>query len=405
MTNGINSFYFDRNTVICEDMPIDLGTDDGTFSSPSVIDAINAARWETEGGAYKNCRSSLVGYKFFTETVGAALSGSEYSVDPECIRAERGNSASLASLWGTLPEDTRIYIPVPISKDVLAGAKGYFRELTLFSPDCVFDKPAPGDINASDAPPEVIFLSLLNDPTGLAFTYSELYDWVEYARSVSAVLIFDTTLGIFCRTCEWQSEYPYSVYEIPGARECAVEVCSLAPSYRAGVPCGYCVIPSEIRFRKHSLLDEHDKRLTSRGNGERASGYLENHIPYVIQRGAAAHFSPAGQLESMRIARKYQKNASRLCAALALKGFECTRGGISPYVFGSFCPDGLYPPFPEGSGSLRDRLERTLSIRALHGELFGLTDGHRRGGKEYIRISGTTPHSVAEQARLRILGM
>lgn len=388
MTNEINKRYFDLRTAKKEERLIDLSVDDGSsFSSRSVIDAINAARWETEGRACKSCRASLMGYNFFTEAVSARLSTRECLIDPEFVRVGRGDRVSFPSLCGALPEDTRIYIPVPASKELLAGAKGYFKNVRLFAPDCVFDKPSPSDISVSDMPPEVIFLSLSNDTTGLAFTYSELCAWVEYAKRVSAVIIFDTTLGIFCEVSEWRGEYPSTIYEIPGACECVVEVCSLSPSYRAGIPCGYCVIPSRVDFRGRTLLNEYDKI-----RAESASGF-ECHTSYIMQRGAAAHFSPAGRLEAMRIAKEYQRNAARICAALALKGFECTLGGVSPYVFGRFCPDGFYPPFSNGLGSVCECFENGLSLRVLHG------DG------EYIRVSGTVTREAAEEARLRILGM
>lgn len=409
MTNEINSYYFDHKPTKKEERLIDLSTDDGVaFSSSTVTDAINAARWETEGGAHKSCAGSLMGYKFFTEAVSAELSAYDGFVAPDNIRVNRGDITSFPSLWGSFPKNTRIYIPVPTSRETLCGAEGYFEEPCFFSSDCVFDKPVPSDISAakcSEALPEVIYLSLSNNPTGLTFTYSELAAWIDYAKKISAVIIFDTTLGLFCEVSEWRQEYPRTVYEIPGAFECAVEVCSFAPSYRAGIPCGYCIIPEGVCFRGRSLLSVYDKKLKAAGKKTPESSCFERHVSYVIQRGAAAHLSPAGKLESMKTAKEYQRNARKLCAALALKGFECTFGGVSPYIFGRFCDDGFDFPFPPKSVSACEHLENKLAIRVLRGAAFGLNDKKSNGWQEYMRISGTVVRDKAEEAQLRILGL
>lgn len=407
MTNEINSYYFDREPNKKERL-IDLSADDGAvFSSLTVTDAINAARWETEGGAHKSCAGSLMGYKFFTEAVSAELSTYDGFVDPDSVRVNRGDRASFPSLWGSLPKDTRIYIPVPTSRETLCGAQGYFENPHFFSPDSVFDKPLPSDISISASPeatPEVICLSLSNDPTGLTFTYSEIAAWIDYAKRISALIVFDTTPEIFCEVSEWRQEYPRTIYEIPGAFECAVEVCSFAPSYRAGIPCGYCVIPEGVRFRGRSLLAEYDKKLKAAGKKTPESSCFERHVSYVIQRGAAAHLSPAGKLESMKTAKEYQRNARALCAALALKGFECAFLGVSPYVFGRFCDDGFGFPFPQKNLSACDQLEKKLAIRVLRGDVFGIRGKKGNDRQEYMRISGTVVRDKAEEAQLRILG-
>lgn len=409
MTNEINSYYLDHKPTKKDEGVIDLGADDGvTFSSlTAVSDAINAARWETEGRAHKSCAGSLMGYKFFTESVSAELSTYDGFVDPDNIRVNRGDRASFPSLLCSLPTDTKIYIPVPTARETLSGVKEYFDAPRLFLTDHVFDKPVPNDIEklSAETSPEVIYLSLSNDPTGLTFTYSELAAWIEYAKTISAVIIFDTTLEIFCEVSEWRREYPHTIYEIPGACECAVEVCSFAPSYRAGIPCGYCVIPSGVRFRGRSLLAAYDKKLKAASKKTTESNCFERHVSYVIQRGAAAHLSPAGKLESMRTAKEYQRNARKLCAALALKGFECVFNGVSPYVFGRFCTDSFCLPFPQKSVSACDHLESKLALRVLRGDAFGLPDRKGSVWEEYLRISGAVSHEKAEEACLRIFSM
>lgn len=288
-----------------------------------------------------------------------------------------GERTDMISLGGRLPENTKIYIPLPASRATVNAANVYFLSPRYFTPADPLRAPLPRDLpddfptenslvcgtgcTGKDATPVAVFLCSPSDATGVAFERAGLTEWVEFAIKRRILLIFDATLSPFVREYEEIGRYVSTIYEIPGAVMCAAEVCSLLPSWQGGIRCGYSVLPDTEFFGRLRTLCPH---CTEAPSGAAVS--------YMILRGAAGVFSPEGINESRRRVEYYRRGARRLAAALAAVGFEpASSVGVSPYVF--MRSRGEY----RDDGELCRALLENYGIKASPGSDFGLgSSGH-----------------------------
>lgn len=283
-----------------------------------------------------------------------------------------GERTDMISLGGRLPENTKIYIPLPASRATVNAANGYFLSPRYFTPADPLRAPMPRDLPddfptenslvcgtgcaGKDAAPVAVFLCSPSDATGVAFERAGLTEWVEFAIKRRILLIFDATLSPFVREYEEIGRYVSTIYEIPGAVMCAAEVCSLLPSWQGGIRCGYSVLPDTEFFGRLRTSCPH---CTEAPSGAAVS--------YMILRGAAGVFSPEGINESRRRVEYYRRGARRLAAALAAVGFEpASSVGVSPYVF--MRSRGEY----RDDGELCRALLENYGIEASPGSVFGL---------------------------------
>ena len=288
-----------------------------------------------------------------------------------------GERTDMISLGGRLPENTKIYIPLPASRATVNAANGYFLSPRYFTPADPLRAPLPCDLPddfptedsmvcgtgcaGKDATPVAVFLCSPSDATGVAFERAGIVEWVEFAIKRRILLIFDATLSPFVREYEEIGRYVSTIYEIPGAVMCAAEVCSLLPSWQGGIRCGYSVLPDTEFFGRLRGIFPHC--------AEAPSGAA---VSYMILRGAAGVFSPEGINESRRRVEYYRRGARRLAAALAAVGFEpASSVGVSPYVF--MRSRGEY----RDDGELCRALLENYGIEASPGSDFGLeSSGH-----------------------------
>lgn len=288
-----------------------------------------------------------------------------------------GERTDMISLGRRLPENTKIYIPLPASRATVNAANGYFLSPRYFTPADPLRTPLPRDLPddfptenslvcgtgcaGKDATPVAVFLCSPSDATGVAFERAGLTEWVKFAIKRRILLIFDATLSPFVREYEEIGRYVSTIYEIPGAVMCAAEVCSLLPSWQGGIRCGYSVLPDTEFFGRLRTSCPHCTEAPS-----------EAAVSYMILRGAAGVFSPEGINESRRRVEYYRRGARRLAAALAAVGFEpASSVGVSPYVF--MRSRGEY----RDDGELCRALLENYGIEASPGSDFGLgSSGH-----------------------------
>jgi len=230
--------------------------------------------------------------------------------------------------------------------------------------------PEPNESARAD----VLYLCSPNNPTGAVFNKTQLQAWVDFANACGSVILFDAAYEAFIEG----NGLPHSIFELQGARTCAIEICSLSKTAGfTGTRLGYTVIPRELVRSGMSLRDMWVRNRTTKTNG----------VSYIIQRGAAAVFTPEGQRQTREHIAVYKRNARVLMGALDEAGVWYCGGRNAPYLW-MRCPDGM------GSWDLFDRLLHEVQVIGTPGEGFGSC------GEGYFRLSTFgDPQDTVEAAR------
>ncbi len=226
---------------------------------------------------------------------------------------------------------------------------------------------------------ELIYICSPNNPTGAVFDRSGLSRWVEWANEHGSVILFDAAYEAFIG----DDELPRSIFEIEGARTCAIEICSLSKTAGfTGTRLGYTVIPKELKRCGLCLNDMWIRSRTTKTNG----------VSYVIQRAAAEVFTPDGQRQIGENIAVYKQNARTLMQALDALGIWYTGGRNAPYIWLE-CPNKM------GSWEFFDLLLHKAQIVGTPGEGFG------KCGEGFFRFSTFgSPEDTREAAeRLKAL--
>ena len=235
--------------------------------------------------------------------------------------------------------------------------------------------PAPDDSISAD----LLYICSPNNPTGAVFTKSQLQAWVDFANRKGAVILFDAAYEAFIE----DPELPHSIFELEGARTCAIEICSLSKTAGfTGTRLGYTVIPKELERMGMNLSAMWVRNRTTKTNG----------VSYIIQKGGAAVFTPEGQEQIRANIQIYKNNAKVLMGVLDELGIWYCGGKNAPYIWMQ-CPNGM------GSWDFLDYLLSEIQVVGTPGQGFGSC------GEGYIRFSTFgSPEDTAEAARrLKIL--
>ncbi len=223
---------------------------------------------------------------------------------------------------------------------------------------------------------DLIYLCSPNNPTGAAYTREQLSQWVEYARRQEAIILYDAAYEIFIE----DDKLPRSIYEIAGAKECAIEFCSFSKTAGfTGTRCGYTIVPLDLRMEGISLNHLWLRRQTTKFNG----------VPYIIQKGAAAVLTPQGQKEIQANIAYYKSNARVIAEALEEAGIWYTGGKNSPYIWLK-CPDGL------SSWEFFDYLLDKAQVVGTPGAGFG------QNGEGFFRLTAFGDQQKTQEAAQRL---
>jgi LL-diaminopimelate aminotransferase len=241
--------------------------------------------------------------------------------------------------------------------------------------------PATEDNGFMPDPPDqrvdLAYLCSPNNPAGACATKGNLTAWVEWARANDAIIIFDAAYDAFIQ----DPALPHSIYEIDGARECAIEMQSF--SKRAGftgVRCAYTVVPKELMGTGRGGEKVGIHSLWARRHAAKF-----NSVPYIIQKAAAAVFTPEGQKETREPVAYYMENAKRIRETPSTSGFTVFAGENAPYVW-LRTPDGL------SSWDFFDELLNKAHGVGTPGAGFGAW------GEGYFRISAFNSHENVDEA-------
>ena len=197
----------------------------------------------------------------------------------------------------------------------------------------------------------LLYICSPNNPTGAVYGKEQLKKWVDYANENGAVILFDAAYEAFIE----DEDLPHSIFEIEGARTCAIEICSLSKTAGfTGTRCGYTVIPKELEREGMNLNAMWVRNRTTKTNG----------VSYILQKGAAAVFTEEGQKEIKKNIAVYKKNAKYLTDALDKLGIWYCGGKNAPYIWMK-CPRGM------SSWEFFDYLLENAQIVGTPGEGFG----------------------------------
>lgn len=256
--------------------------------------------------------------------------------------------------------------PAYVDANVMAGR----RIVYLTADESNGFLPLPTDDLAAD----LIYLCSPNNPTGAVYTRAGLQAWVEFANRTGAVILFDAAYESFIEN----DALPRSIFEIDGARTCAIEICSLSKSAGfTGTRLGYTVIPKDLVRDGMCLNAMWVRNRTTKTNG----------VSYILQKGGAAVFTPDGQRQIRENVAVYKQNARTLMQALDACGVRYWGGEYSPYIWMK-CPDGM------DSWTFFDYLLQNVQVIGTPGAGFG------QSGEGYFRLSSFgDPADTAEAAR------
>ncbi|MFT8888507.1 MAG: LL-diaminopimelate aminotransferase [Ethanoligenens sp.] len=227
---------------------------------------------------------------------------------------------------------------------------------------------------------DIVYLCSPNNPTGSVLSKPQLEAWVSYAKENQAVILYDAAYERFIS----EDGIPHSIFEIEGAKSCAIEFCSFSKTAGfTGTRCGYCVIPKDLMLTAGGETAPANK-LWLRHQSTKYNG-----TSYIIQRGAAAIFTPEGRKEVTELIDSYRENARVIREGLLAAGFSCTGGVNAPYIWLK-CPKGLT------SWQLFDELLNKASVVGTPGAGFG------EMGEGFFRLTSFGSHADTVEAVKRI---
>jgi LL-diaminopimelate aminotransferase len=369
---------------------IRLGIGDVTLPlAPAVVEAMSAAVAELASAKGFRGYGPDQGYDFLLDAIvehDYRSRGVEIATDEIFVSdGSKQDSGNIQEIFGA---DSRIAVtdpvyPVYVDTNVMAGRSGpiapdgrYAGILYLPGNEANGFTPGP--------PPErvdLVYLCSPNNPTGAVATRANLGAWVAWARANDAVIVFDAAYDAYIQ----DPSLPRSIYEIPGARECAIEMRSY--SKRAGftgVRCAYTVVPKTLLGTTAA-----GERVPFHGLWARRQATKYNATPYVVQRAAAAVHSPEGRKQTGEQIAYYMENARRVREGLRSAGFGVFGGEHAPYVW-------VRTPLGLSSWNCFDRWLSAAHVVCTPGSGFG------SAGEGYVRLSAFNSRENVEEAIARI---
>ena len=297
---------------------IRLGIGDVTLPLPKIVVKALVKASEEMGDAktFKGYGEEQ-GYAFlrdkiadYYKTKGVTLSSDEIFVS-DGAKSDLGNILDIFSVDNTVLMSDIVY-PVYLDTNVMAGRKVKFFEGNAKNNFL----PLPDESVDAD----IIYICSPCNPTGAVYDKAGLKAWVDYANKKGAIILFDSAYEAFIQ----DKTLPTSIYEIEGAKTCAIEICSLSKTAGfTGTRCGYTVVPKDLVFENTSLNKMWLRRQTTKFNG----------VSYVIQRGAEAVFTDEGYKQTRENIAYYLGNAKVMMDTLDELGIWYVGGKNSPYIW------------------------------------------------------------------------
>lgn len=259
--------------------------------------------------------------------------------------------------------------PAYVDANVMAGR----RIVHLSSSEENGFLPEPKEDEMAD----LIYICSPNNPTGAVYSREQLQKWVDFANKNASVILFDAAYEAFIE----DETLPRSIFELKGAKTCAIEICSLSKTAGfTGTRLGYTIIPKELNRNGMNFNEMWVRNRTTKTNG----------VSYIIQKGGAAVFTEEGQRQIRENIQIYKKNARTLMRALDQVGIWYCGGKNAPYIWMK-CPNGM------GSWEFFDYLLHEIQVVGTPGEGFGAC------GEGYFRFSTFGSPEDTKEAAERLI--
>ena len=311
------------------------------------------------------------GYAFLREALADYYGKLGADIDADEVFVSDGAKSDIANILDIFSKDCHVVIPDPVypvylDTNVMDGRKVSF----LNANEGNNFLPMPEDLD-TDEKVDILYLCSPNNPTGACYNKEQLQTWVDFANAQGAVIFFDSAYEVFASG----TDLPRTIFAIPGARTCAIEIASLSKTAGfTGTRCSYTVVPKELVRDGQSLKDMWFRRQSTKFNG----------TPYIVQKAAAAVFTEEGYAEIMENIQGYKENAKIIADTLDELGIYYTGGHYSPYVWLK-CPNNM------SSWEFFDFLLEKAQVVGTPGEGFG------KNGEGFFRLTAfNTPERTRE---------
>ena len=297
-------------------------------------------------------------------------------------KCDTGNILEIFGKNNTIAVTDPVY-PVYVDTNVMAGNTGDVKKSGEY--EGLVYLPVTADNNFTAQIPsqkvDLIYLCFPNNPTGATASKENLQAWVDYAKANNSIIFFDAAYEAYIT----DSELPHSIYEIEGARDCAIEFRSFSKNAGfTGTRCALTVVPKTLTAK---AADGSDVELWKLWNRRQSTKF--NGVSYIVQRGAEAVYSKEGQEQIKKLVSFYLENAKIIREKLTAAGLQVYGGVNAPYVW-------VKTPNELSSWDFFDKLVNTCNVVGTPGSGFGAA------GEGYFRISAFNSRENVEEAMKRI---
>ena len=330
------------------------------------------------------------GYDFLIKTIIANdFTPRGVKIEEDEVFVSDGSKSDVGNIQEIFSTNAKIAItdpvyPVYLDTNVMAGRTGLLGEDGRFANMTYLVCNAENNFAPAlpEAPVDVIYLCVPNNPTGTTLSRAELKKWVDYARETEAVILFDAAYEAYIQ----EADVPHSIYEIEGANEVAIEFRSFSKTAGfTGTRCAYTVVPKTVMGRTESGEQVPLNRLWNRRHTTKFNG-----VPYIIQRGAEAAYSPEGKQQIKEVIAYYMNNAKVIREGLLSMGLTVFGGVNAPYIW-------LKTPAGLDSWAFFDKLLSEANIVGTPGAGFG------PAGEGYFRLTafGNAERTIEAVERMK----
>ena len=364
---------------------ISLGIGDVTQPlAPAIITALHKAVDEMANAETFHGYAPDLGYEFLRDAIakndyqdrGCEIYADEIFVS-DGAKCDCGNIQEIFSADARIAVCDPVY-PVYVDTNVMAGRTGEYDPKSETWSNVIYMPCTAENGFVPELPketPDLIYFCVPNNPTGTTLTKDQLKVWVDYANEKGAVILYDAAYEAYIS----EDDVPHSIYEIPGARTCAIEFRSFSKKAGfTGVRLGYTVIPKDLKSGDVMLHS-----LWARRHGTKYNG-----APYIVQRAGEAVYSDAGKAQLKEQVAYYMKNAKVIYDGLKGAGYTVSGGVNAPYIW-------LKTPGNMTSWEFFDYLLENAQIVGTPGAGFG------ENGKNYFRLTSFGKHEKTAEAMKR----
>lgn len=330
---------------------------------------------------FKGYEDSGAGYDFLKDAVSGYYKSFNVDVPADDIRINDGAKSDCGNIVDIFGDKNTVLVtdpayPVYVDTNIMSGRNVIYADST--------EENGFAAMPDENVKCDLIYLCSPNNPTGSVYTKEQLKIWIDYAKKNDAIIIYDCAYEAFIT----EPDVPRSIYAVEGAKEVAIEMCSLSKTAGfTGMRCGYTVVPKELKAKTSTGEEVSVKDLWNRREGSKFNG-----VSYPVQCAAAAVFSDEGIKQTRENIKYYQQNAKTIAAALDELGIKYTGGKNSPYIWLK-CPNNM------GSWEFFDLLLEKANVVGTPGAGFG------KNGEGWFRLTafGDKDRTIEAMERIKKL--